>query len=197
MTSRFTSRQILSIFTDTFSQEPSFRYMFPTRTVAKTRWIGILKFRSLRSRYTMQVDEADDGSVRGFACWFAPDTSPPPLWAEIYAGHILSPLVVGPRCFARMVSFANQEQRILDAYRDHWILDVVATAPEHQRKGVAKRLLGPVFARADRTSTPCFVLTHNPRNVEVYERLGFSLIVEESGKGTTAYGLRRLPNLRD
>jgi ribosomal protein S18 acetylase RimI-like enzyme len=72
-------------------------------------------------------------------------------------------------------------------------LDVIAVDPAAQRSGLGGKLMAPVFVRADAQHQPCFVLTHNRRNVGFYEKYGFRLVLDELlGKsGVSAYALVR------
>ncbi len=99
------------------------------------------------------------------------------------------------RHFSKMLAFGAQEGRLLAPYRQtHWVLDVIAADPKAQRIGVGGALMQPIFERAQREGRPCFVLTHNPRNVRFYEKYGFRLVIDEPVLGPEsphAYGLER------
>jgi len=95
-----------------------------------------------------------------------------------------------------MLEFSAQESRLLQKYFEQpwWILDVIATDPQHRRSGLGGALMAPVFERSRAEGVPCFVLTHNPRNVGFCLKYGFKLVIEERliGPGTpVAYGLER------
>lgn len=66
----------------------------------------------------------------------------------------------------------------------HWHLVLLATDPMEQGRGHAWRLVRPMLDEADRTGLPAYLETHNPANVGVYERYGFTLVEELAVPGT-------------
>lgn len=55
----------------------------------------------------------------------------------------------------------------------YWYLGVLATAPDHQRRGLGPAVVSPVLAAADRTATDVYLETASEANVGFYLRLGF------------------------
>jgi GNAT superfamily N-acetyltransferase len=60
----------------------------------------------------------------------------------------------------------------------HWYLNVVATLPSHQSRGLGGAVLQPVLARADEEGAPCYLESTNPRNRTLYYRAGFEDLEE-------------------
>jgi GNAT superfamily N-acetyltransferase len=58
-------------------------------------------------------------------------------------------------------------------HEPHWYLNVVATRPSHQSRGLGAAVLQPVLARADAEGVPCYLESTNPRNRTLYYRQGF------------------------
>lgn len=58
-------------------------------------------------------------------------------------------------------------------HEPHWYLNVVATRPSHQSRGLGAAVLQPVLARADAEGTACYLESTNPRNRTLYYRQGF------------------------
>ncbi len=77
----------------------------------------------------------------------------------------------------------------------HWYLGVLATAPEHQRRGLGAAVLAPVLAAADRTATVAFLETASESNVAFYARHGFTVSreVDLPDEGPRCWLLRREP----
>jgi ribosomal protein S18 acetylase RimI-like enzyme len=77
----------------------------------------------------------------------------------------------------------------------HWYLGVLATAPEHQRRGLGAAVVAPVLAAADRTATEAYLETASEANVAFYARLGFTVVreVDVPGAGPRCWLLRREP----
>jgi ribosomal protein S18 acetylase RimI-like enzyme len=77
----------------------------------------------------------------------------------------------------------------------HWYLWVIGVDPDQQGRGVAGQLMAPVFEKADRDQLPCYLETHKPTNVAVYERYGFRVASETPvpGHPTTVFAMLRSP----
>ena len=102
----------------------------------------------------------------------------PELWAYIRHGLYLVPFRVGWRNLPRA---AHVHLDVLRRHRDeisepHWVLDVLGVVPVFQRRGFGRALLEHVFRLADAGGDPCYVITHNVKNIAFYERHGFRII---------------------
>ena len=58
-------------------------------------------------------------------------------------------------------------------HEPHWYLNVVATRPAAQSRGLGAAVLRPVLERADAEGVPCYLESTNPRNRSLYYRCGF------------------------
>lgn len=78
---------------------------------------------------------------------------------------------------------------------DHWVLAAVGVRPERQGGGLGSRLLAPALAGFDRRGEPAVLDTSSPRNVRLYERLGFRTTAEVAmpGDGPHVWLMRREP----
>ena len=77
----------------------------------------------------------------------------------------------------------------------HWYLFGVAVAPELHNQGIGSSIIREGLARADRESRPCYLETSEPRNLVLYQRLGFAVLEEATlGKGgPPAWAMLREP----
>lgn len=57
----------------------------------------------------------------------------------------------------------------------HWYLNMLATHPDWQRRGLGSALLEVVFARARRDGVPCYLETETEANVAYYHHHGFEI----------------------
>ena len=74
----------------------------------------------------------------------------------------------------------------------HWYLGLLGTDPGRQRTGIARALLSPMLARADREGRPVFLETGMPQNLAFYQRLGFEQIADAVvPDGPRVWGLLR------
>src|SRR5690606_8664821 len=58
----------------------------------------------------------------------------------------------------------------------HWYLDVLATAPDLRRQGLATAALAPGLGRADADGLPAYLETADPATVPFYQRQGFEVV---------------------
>ena len=60
----------------------------------------------------------------------------------------------------------------------HYYLAFVAVAPNRQRHGLGSALLEESLVRVDRAGAPAYLENSNPRNLKLYEGLGFRVVKE-------------------
>jgi len=66
----------------------------------------------------------------------------------------------------------------------HYYLAFVAVAPNRQRQGMGTAILEESLARIDKAGAPAYLENSNPRNLPLYQRLGFRTIKEvRAGEG--------------
>jgi GNAT superfamily N-acetyltransferase len=57
----------------------------------------------------------------------------------------------------------------------HWYLQLLATHPDWQRRGLGAALMAVMFERADAEGLPCYLETETIDNVAYYRRHGFEV----------------------
>jgi GNAT superfamily N-acetyltransferase len=65
----------------------------------------------------------------------------------------------------------------------HWYLWGLTTDPAQQGKGIGTQLLQPILERADAGRLPCYLETHDQKNVAFYGKRGFELVRSENLPG--------------
>lgn len=55
----------------------------------------------------------------------------------------------------------------------HYYLFAVGVLPEWRGQGLARKILAPMFERADREQLPCWLENSNPRNESLYRGMGY------------------------
>ena len=115
----------------------------------------------------------------------------------IRSGMLALPFRAGFRPFSRFMTANETMDRIHKARvpGPHWYLFGVAVAPELHNQGIGSSIIREGLARADRESRPCYLETSEPRNLVLYQRLGFAVLEEATlGKGgPPAWSMLREP----
>ena len=115
----------------------------------------------------------------------------------IRSGMLALPFRAGFRPFSRFMAANETMDRIHKARvpGPHWYLFGVAVAPELHNQGIGSSIIREGLARADRESRPCYLETSEPRNLVLYQRLGFAVLEEATlGKGgPPAWAMLREP----
>lgn len=78
-----------------------------------------------------------------------------------------------PRCVRAMVAMDQAHPK-----EPHYYLMAVGVDPESQGKGLGSQIINKTLVDCDRIGVPSYLDTSNPRNIPLYERLGFKVIAE-------------------
>jgi GNAT superfamily N-acetyltransferase len=148
------------------------RWVFPD-PVRRRRWgAAYFHLHARRSARAGTSWHSDGGS----ALW-----DPPGRWrlstAESQALALRSTPGVGVRR-GRAVGEALLAVERLHPTEPHWYLAVLGVRPERTGRGLGGALLAAGLERVDRDGLPAYLESSNPRNVPLYERHGFEVVVE-------------------
>lgn len=191
---RSAHRAAAAMITRAFAHDPLSCYVFPdgasrARVMewVHLRWLRVVE--PLGGTFT-----TEDG--HGVAVWWPPGGREDiTLWRIVRAGLLWTPLRAGFRYTRRMKqAYADHEEHARAFRSAHWYLDVLAVEPACQGKGAGAALIRHVTRQADRDRLPCYVATHNPRNVPYYERFGFRTMRETRlGPDVRSFSMGREP----
>ena len=118
--------------------------------------------------------------VQGVAIWLPPGGYPLGLVRMIRAGMFLAPQKLGPAPFVRFTRMMNWMERLhkQNTPPQHWYLQFLGVDPPRQGQGVGTALMQPVLARADADGLACYLETAKARNLPLYQRQGFQIVLE-------------------
>lgn len=175
---------VREILARAFLDYPLMRYanarLARRRRGAATLYGGIL-------RDTLRHGEVHvTAELEGACCWLPPGVGLPTLARELRAGMLALPLGFGWSGFQRLVQFDHVQRELHErhAVGPHWFLAAIGVDPAHQGRGIAGALMAPGLARADEQRTCCYLETHVPENVRLYERHGFQVVEHLENPGT-------------
>ena len=148
-----------------FAADPAFRHFFPDdatygeQAAAFAGWL----FDRRVGHGTVWV--ADTGAA--VAMWEPPHPAGSADRAE-------PELVVPDAVRERLDGYERTVHRVLPA-QPYWYLGVLATAPEHAGRGLARAVMRAGLDRAGADGVPAVLETTNPGNLGLYEHLGWQV----------------------
>jgi ribosomal protein S18 acetylase RimI-like enzyme len=135
--------------------------------------------------------------VTGVCAWLPPQKSTPTFWRQVRSGMLQLPFRFGSSGFRKLVAYDEMARKLHHdhAPMPHYYLAVIGVVPERQGHGVGSALMQPMLARADQKGLHCWLDTHRPENVRLYERHGFQVArrAEVAGHPVPVWGMLRKP----
>lgn len=125
--------------------------------------------------------------IAGVSIWLPPGRTHITVWRCLMAGFLPLPFLIGLGCFVTRTM--KNERLVHRAHREtmqgpHWYLSALAVDPGRQGWGIGRTLMRPGLQSADAQNLPCYVETHDEKNVPFYEKHGFELTGSEPIPGS-------------
>lgn len=153
-------------------------------------------FQFVLSRLALPDGEIRRPEAGGAAAVWIPSEAlaPQPLIEELQALPLLL-ATTGLARFGRLLALRSAMDRHHPMDRPHAYLWFLGVAPRAQGLGIGSRLLKAGLDDLDRQGRAAFLETSTPRNVALYRRHGFEVIVNyrPSPSGPQTYGMWRDP----
>jgi ribosomal protein S18 acetylase RimI-like enzyme len=134
--------------------------------------------------------------LEGVAAWLPPGKAPFGIWQVILSVPLPVLFRFARQGVSRMMTFdrySDAQHRDIVPY-PHWYLHIIGVDPAHQGQGFASRLIKPILERIDKERMPCYLETHNLKNVSIYQRFGFKVVLEGKIPGTDLMSYAMLRN---
>jgi ribosomal protein S18 acetylase RimI-like enzyme len=170
--------EIAEALAQAFQDDPLQSYTFPDpeerRRLSPAHFTAILRYGQLAG-HVLAGAEPGSGAIVAL-----PPGAGTPEMAEA-AGLTRLAETIGVDAagrFSRMIDYAEALHH-RDMPDPHWYVMVIGVAPAFQGQGYARSLMQPLFDRADLEGLPCYLETTQPKNVSLYERFGFRVLVDE------------------
>lgn len=180
-----------------FADEPAKLALFPEEASRRrlTEVAALARVRAL-VRYAAAHGVEIDGTLAGVALWRPPNVRPGaaavlPLVPAVLADRArVVPLartalasLWNDRHAVRRFAAARSEAAKAARSGQSWYLELLATDPRHQRRGVARRLLERTLGRCDVDGLPVWLETTRASTAAMYERFGFRTVAAIRGGG--------------
>lgn len=187
------ARQAGKTLARAFASDPMMTHVEP---IDQRRREILPRLFSLTARHALAVSGFQRCGEAGFALWLT-SRSEPSSWDTLRHGLWRMPFVLGLRAGLRMMRHeawcASRLGRL--APRHYGYLWVLGVEPELHGRGWGRSVLeGAVRQMASVGLAWCFLKTEQPRNVELYEHLGFTCVERSVAppSGLTTWFFRRL-----
>ena len=136
----------------------------------------------------------------GVALWLPPGRTSMTVLDMWRAGMLWAPLKYGLAGTAKVIGFAHHVDAMHKrcAPMPHYYLFLTGVDPKQQRQGVSTALLGDMLRRIDAERLPVFLETQSAGNVEIYEKLGFTVVEKRAfpvASNVFNWGMLRQPIL--
>lgn len=128
------------------------------------------------------------GSAAGAAMWLPPGVAPD---VETLVG-IVETNAPPDRLPEIMAVFEQMEE--YHPAEPHWYLPIIGIDPALQGRGIGSALMRHALADIDASGLPAYLESSNPRNVPLYERMGFEALgAIQIGSSPTLVPMLRRP----
>jgi ribosomal protein S18 acetylase RimI-like enzyme len=125
--------------------------------------------------------------IPGISVWLPPGQTHITTWRYALAGFLPLPLLMGiKQFFTQTMKGDDLVHQVHEATmpEPHWYLFVLAVDPDQQGMGIGSALVQPGVESADAQHLPCYVETHDERNIAFYLKNGFDLVRTEPVPGS-------------
>jgi ribosomal protein S18 acetylase RimI-like enzyme len=162
-----------------FKNDPLFVFFFPDEST-----------RVELTFYTFRFIAAH-AQKKGFVCAVSPGFEGASIWLPFTAlkrglvdqvrfGALKMLFRQGKEAIGRQI-MASEHMRAIHAEslgEPHMYLSTIGIDEKYRGKGFASELMRPGLEKADRESLPCYLDTHNEKNIGLYARYGFEIAAE-------------------
>ncbi len=163
------------LLAEAFMADPLYQALAPSPRV-RERWLcwvmGMFLRLSHRSAGAFCLNAAPSAGV---ICLVPPEKCPPSLTEYARAAPGFPPIGSGASVFMRR---GASVARLLEGAHfagAHFYILAVGVAPSEQGKGVGAALLRSALRLAAEQGVPCYLETASPKNVVLYQHLGFQV----------------------
>jgi ribosomal protein S18 acetylase RimI-like enzyme len=166
--------------TEAFDEDPCLKYLLGSDEYDYEKAGNIHKYTlKIGLLYGSVVTTSD--SIEGISIWMPPSRIETTPWMFIRSGGLgmkAIPRKDGRTLFEAIRDYGEYSSSIHQKHVPfpHWYLLSMAVGKKYQGQGFAGKLLKPVLRFFDQTGFPCYLETHNPKNIGFYENFGFRVV---------------------
>lgn len=155
----------VAVLTLAFANDPGVRWMFRDGQ-AFLRSFPVFVEAFAGRAFESQTAFADP-AWHGVALWLPPGSGPDEQRLERLIKEVVP---------------ADEQTHVMNGFEQlsrshpaepHWHLPLIGVDPTQQGKGIGSRMIRDMLDRLDRENVPAYLEATSPRNVPLYERMGF------------------------
>lgn len=170
---------VARVLSRAFCNDPLFTYFFPeqgTRTELSFYTFMFIAAHALANGFIVGTSP----DIEGAAIWLPSEKLERGLIDQIRFGALTTLIRQGKKTIDRQMSASLHMQSIHRHLlpSSHLYLSTIGIDEQWRGKGLASILMRPGLDMADKKKLPCYLDTHNERNIAVYEHYGFRVINE-------------------
>ena len=170
------------ILADSFFEDPAWVRVIPDDIVREDKLPITFEF---ILTYVLKYGEvySPSGDLEGVALWLPHNKIEFTFWRMLRSGAFRKGMQMGQ-------DIGNRIQKVFDPIdddrkrnmknRSYIYLQAIGVAPEYQGRGYGSELLRTMFQRCDLEGLPIYLETETKRNVEMYKKLGFTILKERN-----------------
>lgn len=189
----FLRNSAAQVLAEAFQDDPMYRLVIPNdaRRARVLPWL----FRRVTQYALLYGESYTTPAIDGAASWLRPGGTKLTLGRMIRTGFPAIVLHFGWAAFQRMeevMGYGDELHREFAPF-PHWYLWAIGVKASSRGQGIGGLLMQPVLTSAGAADIPCYLETHNERNVAFYLKHGFRVMSESK---IPKHGLRVWAMLR-
>ena len=165
--------------TDAFRDDPCLKYLLRSVEYDQEKAKYIHEY-TLRYGFRFGHVFTTGKNMEGISIWLPPESRNSPLstaWMFICSGGLKLDKRVNPGTIEIFKKYGDYSGELhhQSITKPHWYLMSIGVSTAFQGQGFARKLLIPMLNYFDTHLQSCYLETHNPRNVEIYQKYGFEV----------------------
>jgi GNAT superfamily N-acetyltransferase len=171
---------IIETLTAAFYDDPLVKYLLPIQKSRAKRLSIAMEFLLGFSSHECPIGTKGE-EYAGVIGVSPPGHYPPPflntltlltklVFKSLFSGMPLGVISQWLRIFAQFDKMHPAEP--------HWYVQILGVHPNHQGKGLGRKLLRPILRKADADGVSVYLESSNPKNLDFYRKHGFEVIQE-------------------
>lgn len=171
-------RRAADVLARAFHDDPIVQYIYPG-VRERLSWLrAVFEIQTRIGQAYGKVCATRD--MGGVAVWIAPENVDQIVRPYVRGGGLKLLFISSPGAMVRGIRFLRYARRMHGnvVSEPHWYLPFLGVMPGRQGEGLGARLMRSVLKQTDAAALSCYLETANQRTIALYEREGFTVVME-------------------